>query len=113
MHVTDKIKLPKEILELVEKTNEPMSLDDIVDKFDPGFPFKARRVTGDFEGHTFTIMGLMERVKGDIAPRSLCPKQWRESETTVNYESEECTHCLGLADNRFNWERHKKAWVLV
>ena len=50
----DKVKLPKEIRDIVEKTNEPMSLDEIVAKFDPGFPFQARRVANSFEGHIFT-----------------------------------------------------------
>jgi hypothetical protein len=113
MHVTDKIKLPKEILDIVEKTNEPMSLDEIVDKFDPGFPFKARKVANGFEGHVFIITGLSKREKGDIIKYPNCPKEWRDDDGVAVYESEECTHCLGLDDKSTAWYRHLKSWVLV
>lgn len=109
----DKVKLPKEILELVEKTNEPMSLDEIVAKFDPGFPFQARRVANSFEGHIFTITGIRHLKKGSIVGHPTCPKKWIEPDGLPCYESKECTHCLGLEDKSTTWYRHTKAWVLV
>jgi hypothetical protein len=109
----DKVRLPKEILEIVEKTNEPMSLDEIVEKFDPPFPFQARRVTDMFTGHIFTITGLVKREKGDIIKCLNCPMEWRDGDGVAVYESEECTHCLGLHDSSSAWYRHTKSWVLV
>jgi hypothetical protein len=109
----DKIKLPKAILEIVEKTNEPMSLDEIVDKFNPPFPFKARKVANGFEGHIFTITGLAQRKKGDIVEPPNCPEKWKDLDGVAVYESEECTHCLGLDDKSTAWHRHLKSWVLI
>jgi hypothetical protein len=108
-----KVKLPKEILDIVEKTNEPMSLDEIVAKFDPGFPFKARKVANGFEGHVFTITGLVKREKGSITKHPNCDTEWVEKYGGAAYESTECTHCLNLDESRIDWYRHKKSWVLV
>lgn len=109
----DKVKLPKEILELVEKTNEPMSLDEIVAKFATGFPFKVRKVANGFEGYVFTITGLVKRKKGDIVKHPNCPEEWEEKYGTACYESKECTHCLGLDASSIDWNRRRKSWVLV
>ena len=109
----DKVKLPKEILELVEKTNEPMSLDQIVAKFNPGFPFRARKVANGFEGHVFTIIGIRHLKKGSIVRHPTCPEEWEEQYGTACYESKECTHCLGIDASSTDWYRSRKSWVLV
>lgn len=109
----DKVKLPKEILDIVEKTNEPMSLDEIVAKFDPGFPFRVRKVANGYEGNIFTITGFIVRKKGDTRSHPPCPRVWLEFIGGGCYESAECTHCLGLDSSRVDWLPHTKSWVLV
>ena len=109
----DKVKLPKEILDIVEKTNEPMSLDEIVDKFNPPFPFKVRKVANGYEGNIFTITGFVVRKKGEMRRHPPCPVVWSESTGEGCYESVECTHCLGGKSTRSDWLPHTKSWVLV
>ena len=113
MSVTDKIKLPKEILALVEKTNEPMSLDEIVEKFNPPFPFQVRKVANGFEGYIFTIVGCYIRKKGMEIKHFDCPVEWYEVADGRVYISKECTHCLGLNDSCFDWRPGTKSWVLI
>ena len=111
--VIDKIKLSQEILEIVEKTNEPMSLDEIMEKFNPPFPFQVRKVTDDCSGHIFTIAHVYTYNKGDIVTYANCPVNWRRIHSGRVYRSLECTHCLGLSTEAYAWLPDTKSWVLV
>ena len=111
--VIDKVKLPQEILEIIEKTNEPMSLDEIVEKFNPPFPFQARRVSYEFSGHIFTIIGIMLPGQETYSNQMGCPDRWCFTFSGKMYTSAECTHCLKLNDTASVWLPGRKAWVLI
>lgn len=98
-------KLPDCILQTWEASNEPMSLDEIQDKFDPGFPFKAKKVLNAHAGEVFTIK---VKLSGhEIYTCGCCGTPSSTTEGTSYWDD------VGFCKYFVHWAPDSKAWVYV
>lgn len=102
------LSIIKQAREIAEESNKAMSISQIIDKFNPGFPFQIKKVNGEYVGSVFTVECVL-----DAGSRCICGKHGAAEPAAVlpGYPAP-AEHCCKSC-NKSYYKMSAERWVLI